>query len=70
MNKYTPEEISEITAREKKCLEFLKENSMSPAAVIQKVRLDIKGVDVYADQVTPYLADFKYNENESPKKDK
>lgn len=58
--KYNDKEVADITQREKECLEFLQKKFMTPSAVVQKYRLAIEGVDVYADQVIPFLQDFKY----------
>jgi len=57
MNNYTPEQVDDITAREKEVLAFLKEKQMCPSAKVAKVNM---GEDVFADKVIPYLADMKY----------
>lgn len=62
MDKYTPSEISDITEREKKGLEALKELQLTPSAVVQKVNV---GGDVFADKIIPYLADLKFKKNET-----
>lgn len=62
-DQYTKEQVIEVQEREKKALEYLKENHLSPAAVIQKVRV---GDDMFVDKVTPYLRDLKYASVESP----
>jgi hypothetical protein len=59
-NKYNEEEIKDITEREKKCLDFLKENEMTPAAQVLKVNV---GNDMFADKVVPYLQDIKYKKD-------
>jgi hypothetical protein len=58
--KYSEEEIKDITEREKKCLDFLKENQMTPAAQVSKVNM---GEDMFVDKVTPYLQDIKYKKD-------
>jgi hypothetical protein len=62
-DQYTKEQIKEVQEREKKALEYLKENHLSPAAVVQKVRV---GDDMFVDKVTPYLRDTRYASVESP----
>lgn len=54
---YTKEQVKDITEREKKCLEFLKEMEMSPAAQVYKQNI---GNDMFVDKVTPYLQDIRY----------
>ena len=54
---YTKEQIKDIQEREKKCLEFLKENNMTPAAQVSKINI---GNDNFVDKVQPYLQDMKY----------
>lgn len=61
---YTPEQIKDISEREKKCLEFLKENQLTPSAVMQKVNI---GQDIFVDKVTPYLQDLKFKPVENSK---
>lgn len=61
MEKYTNEQIEDITTREKKALEMLREMQVTPAAFIQKVGMRTQeGTEVFADQLTPYLRDTKY----------
>lgn len=60
MQEYSEDEVKDITERDKKCLDFLKENQMTPAASMQKVNI---GNDVFADKLIPFLSDFKYNKN-------
>lgn len=67
MEKYSPEEIKDIEAREKKGLEYLKELQLTPAAQVYKQNI---GNDMFVDKVTPYLQDIKYNKNEPAKEDK
>jgi len=58
---YTEEQVKDITTREKAALEFLKNNNLSPAAVISKTKLQTEdGAEVFADKLTPYLQDTKY----------
>lgn len=59
-NKYSEEEIKDITEREKKCLDFLKENNMTPAAQVSKINV---GNDMFTDKVIPYLQDIKYQKD-------
>lgn len=54
---YTPEQVEDINKRAEKVVAFLKENEISVAATITKVRV---GEDVFADKVTPILQDTKY----------
>lgn len=61
MDNYTKEQIKDITDREKVVLDFLKEQQFTPAAIIQKVRFQTsEGEEVFADKLTPYLADTKF----------
>ena len=65
MDKYTPEQVTDITTRETKALAALKELQLTPAAQIYKVNI---GNDIFADKLVPYLADIKYiKQNETPK---
>lgn len=58
---YTPEQVSDIEAREKKALEALKELQLTPAAAVQKSRLTTtNGEEVWVDKITPFLQDTKY----------
>lgn len=57
MEKYTEEQVLDITTREKKAIEMLKELKLTPSAIIHKVNV---GNDVFGDKVTPYLADTRY----------
>ena len=68
MDKYTKEEIADITDREKKCLKFLKEMDMTPGAQVYKQNI---GNDVFVDKVTCYLQDTRYDKThkKSPKED-
>ena len=68
MEKYTKDEIKDIEDREKKCLTFLKEMDMTPAAQVYKQNI---GNDMFVDKVTCYLRDIRYDKTpkESPKKD-
>lgn len=63
MQNYTEEQIKDITEREQKALNFLKELKLSPAASIQKVNI---GGDAFADKLIPFLRDFKYDPVPSP----
>lgn len=63
---YTKEMMADITEREKKGLEALKELKLTPAASVQKVNL---GDDNFGDKVTPYLRDTKYSSTNIEKKD-
>lgn len=58
--KYTKIEIEDIKERELKCLEFLKENQMTPSATMQASNI---GDDTFGIKVTPFLNDTKYTEN-------
>lgn len=60
MQNYSDEEVKDITEREKKGLELLKQLQLTPAAIIQKVNM---GNDVFADKLIPFLQDFKYNKD-------
>ena len=60
---YTKDEIKDITDREKKCLAFLKEMDMTPAAQVYNQNI---GNDMFVHKVTCYLADTRYDK--SPKK--
>jgi len=51
------EQVADIQEREKKGLEYLKELKLTPAAIIQKIRV---GDDMFVDKVTPFLQDTKY----------
>lgn len=62
MPNYTEEEVKDIQDREKLCLDFLKDNQMTPAASIQKVNM---GKDVFGDKLIPFLRDMKFNQPES-----
>lgn len=63
----TEEQIKDITEREKKALEYLKENGLTPAAVIQKINL---GDNTFADKIIAYLQDVRYSQKpEDTKKD-
>lgn len=60
-NNYTKEQVKDITTREKKALEILQEMNVTPAAVIQKVRMNTSdGAEIFVDKIIPYLADTKY----------
>ena len=60
-NNYTKEQVKDITTREKKALEILQEMNVTPAAVIQKVRMNTSdGTEIFVDKIIPYLADTKY----------
>lgn len=56
-NKLTEVQIEDIQVREKKALEFLKENDLTPAAQVISVNL---GNDVFGTKVVCYLQDIKY----------
>lgn len=56
-SKYTPEQIRDITAREKEGLEHLRRLQLTPACQVVKHNI---GDDVFADKMYPYLADTKY----------
>lgn len=60
---YTPEQIKDITGREAKALDALKELQLSPAAMPQMVNL---GGDVFGIKIIPYLRDLKFTPQESP----
>lgn len=60
---YTEEQIKDIQDREKKCLDFLKEQQMSPSCQIQYVNT---GGDTFGTKLIPYLQDFKYTDKLSP----
>ena len=55
--KYTQEQIKDITDREAKALELLKELQLTPAASVSKVNM---GNDTFSDKVVCYLQDIKY----------
>lgn len=57
--KYTPEQIKDITEREAKGLQALKDLQLTPACAVQKINV---GNDVFADKVNAYLQDTKYTE--------
>lgn len=57
----TPEEIKDIQEREKLALEHLKANSLTPAALVQKVNI---GNDTFVDKVICFLQDTKYIKKE------
>lgn len=60
-NNYTKEQVKDITTREKKALEILQEMNVTPAAVIQKVKMNTSdGAEIFVDKIIPYLADTKY----------
>lgn len=59
MNNYSEEQKQDIKARYDKCIAFLAENKMTPAAMIQKIKLDLEGKDIFADQITCYLNNTK-----------
>lgn len=65
---YTKEMIVDVTEREKKALDMLKELQLTPAAQIVKVniseKLGLKGKDIFCDLITPYLQDTKYTQPE------
>lgn len=64
MEKFTKEQIQDITEREKKSLDFLKENQMTPSAQVIKVNVGTKeNPDVFADKIIPFLQDIKYFNN-------
>lgn len=54
---YTKDQIQDIQEREKKALAELKKLQLTPAAIVQKMKLDN---DVFVDKVIPYLRDLKY----------
>ena len=56
---YSEEQKVDITEREKKALEMLKDLQLTPAAQVSKVQM---GNDVFADKVTPFLQDLKYKD--------
>lgn len=67
MKNYTKEQTEDIKAREKKALEYLKKNNLTPAAIMQKIRIgNENGEEVWADKVIPYLQDFKHSGTISP----
>lgn len=60
-NNYTKAQIKDITSREKKGIELLKELKLTPASIISKTKMQTTdGAEVFADQLTPYLQDTKY----------
>lgn len=61
--KYTPDQIADITEREAKGLQALKDLQLTPASALSKTNI---GNDIFADQVTCYLADTKYTEPTVP----
>lgn len=66
-NKYTPEQIKDIQAREIKAIAYLKELELTPACQMYKINI---GNDTFADKVRPYLQDIKYNDKELIKENK
>lgn len=62
-NKFTPEQIEDVKAREKEALDALKRLQLTPACQIVKENL---GNDVFGDRLYPYLADTKYTATASP----
>lgn len=63
MDKYTKEQVEEIKKRELAAIAYLKENNLTPAAGIQKVKIDDgSGREIFSDQLIPYLQDTKYNQ--------
>ena len=65
MTEFTKKQIEDITARELKCLEFLKENQMCPSVKMVAVNV---GQDCFAMKAIPFLNDLKYQENSEPTK--
>lgn len=61
MADYTPEQVEDITKREKAAIEYLKENQLTPAAGVSKVNI---GGDMFVDKVQPFLQDTKYTKKE------
>lgn len=61
MEKYTKEQIEDITTREAKGLKLLQELNLSPAAILYKINI---GDDRFVDKVQPYLKDTKYTQKE------
>ena len=60
---FTQKQIEDITARELKCLEFLKENQMCPS--VKMVALNV-GNDCFCMKPIPFLNDLKYQEQVKP----
>ncbi len=66
MKNYTEEQVKDIQEREKKALEYLKDNGLTPAAIVEKVNV---GKDMFVDKVIPFLQDTKYTSVPSPLQD-
>jgi hypothetical protein len=60
---YTEEQIKDISDREKKCLDFLKENQLNIAISMQFHNI---GNDVFGIRPIPFLQDMKYKPVVSP----
>lgn len=60
---YSEQEIQDIKEREQKCLEFLKENQITPSCAPMLVNM---GDDTFGIKLIPFLKDFKYNKSPSP----
>jgi len=59
--KYTDAQVTDITAREKEAVDFLKKIQMTVSAQVVSVNV---GDNTFAQKVVPYLADMKYTEQE------
>ncbi len=55
--KYTDEQVKDITAREKKAIDFLTELNLTISARVVSVNV---GDNTFAQKVIPYIADMKY----------
>lgn len=60
---YSESEKADILEREKKCLEFLKEQQMTPSCAPMLVNM---GDDTFGIKLIPFLKDFKYDKQPSP----
>ena len=62
-NKLNEKQIKDIQDREAKALAYLKANFLTPACIIEKVRIE---GDIFVDKLRPYLQDLKYTATSSP----
>ena len=62
---FSKDQIKDITERELKCLEFLKEMQMCPSVKMVAVNV---GNDCFAMKAIPFLNDLKYQETSEPTK--
>ena len=59
---YTPEQEQDVKDRQEKGLQALKDLQLNPEAIIVKAKLETNGgVNIFADQIIPFLADTKYS---------